>query len=87
MVETLRYYVKETPASTRLVYRFDPLNEKTNFHKYFDSVPNLLVLVHLSNGTKIGGFTSYPVTENAIQRPGKGFIFSLTDSKAYYMRN
>ena len=56
MVQTLRQYTREVPVSTRLVYKFDPLN-LAKFHQYIDGVPNLLVIIHLSNGTKIGGFT------------------------------
>lgn len=76
--------MNEVPVSTRFLYKFDP--HDTNFHKYIDGVPNLIVLVHLSNATKIGGFTVDPLVENITHKPGNGFIFSLTDSKAYHMK-
>lgn len=85
IIENLHNYMKETPIATRLVHRFDPLNA-TNFHQYIDEVPNLLVLVHLANGAKIGGFTVFPVTREQREFPGRGFLFSITDSKVYHIK-
>lgn len=85
MIETLQQFMNEVPVSTRFLYKFDPSN-RINFHKYIDGVPNLLLIVHLSNGTKIGGFAVDPQVEDIVHRPGKGFIFSLTDRKVYHMK-
>ena len=74
-----------TPFESKLVYKYDPLNP-VNFHNYFDRVENLIVLVKISNGTIIGGFSVYPVDQERIYRPGKGFLFSVTGKKVYQMR-
>jgi hypothetical protein len=68
------------------LFKYDPIIPKNNFFNYILDKKNLLVLVKLINGTTIGGFTVFPFGKD-IQRPGKGFIFSLTLEKAFKMKN
>jgi hypothetical protein len=60
-----------------MIFKFDPINPNNNFFKYIAGVKNLMVLVKLKNGTMVGGFTVFAFASE-VQRPGKGFIFSLS---------
>jgi hypothetical protein len=43
-------------TQTKPVYRWDPLN-KTNFHRYIDNRPNLLLIAKTVNGYIFAGFS------------------------------
>lgn len=61
----------------------------TNFHTYFDSKNNLVIMVKLTNGVIIGGFTVTPFLSERVPstNKGKGFLFSLTTEKTFQMRS
>jgi hypothetical protein len=46
----------------------------------------MMVLIKLVNGVVLGGFSEFPF-EQQPQKPGKGFIFSLTAEKTFKMKN
>lgn len=85
LVNSLTAFLGNNSFKTNLVYRYDPLNQ-ANFHNYFDKKENLLLIVELSNGTVIGGFTTYPYNSEKTQKPGYGFLYSLTNEKVYMQR-
>lgn len=68
--------------STRLLFRFDPLNS-TNFHRYIDQKENLLLVVELQNGYKIGGYCRGALERGKPNMSGKGFLFSLSPNVSY----
>ena len=63
---------------TKLIYKFDYLN-KVNFHNYFDNKPNIFLLIKLKSGKILGAFTHEAFSKDKKSKPGKGFIFNLTD--------
>lgn len=63
---------------TKLLYKFDPLNN-ANFHNYFDYRPNLIIFIKLANNLIIGGFTAHPFDPDNVVKPGKGFLFSISE--------
>lgn len=67
---------------TRLIYKFDSLN-KTNFHRYIDDRPNIMLLVKLENGYKIGSFCKTPIEKSKVEKHKDGFLFSLTLQEKY----
>lgn len=60
-----------------MIYKYDPLNER-NFHSYIDGRKNIVILIKLINEIVIGGFTAFPFDTKVTERPGKGFLFSLS---------
>lgn len=68
-----------------MLFKYDPQNPQNNFFKYITDIKNIMLLVKLVNGTIIGGFTVFPF-EKEVQRPGKGFIFSLTAERIFKMK-
>ena len=60
----------------------DPDN-KINFHNYFDDKDNLLLLIKTVTGAVVGGYTRFPYHKKDWQKPGEGFIFSLTSEKVF----
>ena len=60
----------------------DPDN-KNNFHNYFDGKENLLLLLKTLTGAVVGGYTRFPYNKKETQKPGEGFIFSLTSEKVF----
>jgi len=57
IVDALENFTNLKCKSTKVIYRTDPQNT-SNFHTYIDKKDNLLVVVKISNGTIIGGFTN-----------------------------
>lgn len=51
-----------------------------------DGKPNIMVVIKISNGTIIGGFSAYPLDPVNVQKPGQGFIFNLNREKFYKIR-
>jgi len=63
-------------VGTKLIYRYDELN-KTNFHRYIDHKPHIVVLVKLKNGYILGGWSEGAFAPGMISDKD-GLIFCLT---------
>jgi hypothetical protein len=73
--------MKKTIRSAKTLYRYDPFN-KTNFHRYFDNQPNILLIVKTKLGMLLGAFSSDQFSKTT--RPTQmGIIFSLTNRKVF----
>lgn len=68
-----------------MLFKFDPINPKNNYFNYIAGIKNVMLLVKLKNGTMVGGFTVFPFVVE-VERPGKGFIFSLSAEKSFKMK-
>jgi hypothetical protein len=66
---------------SKVLYRMDLLNS-TNFHKYFDNKPNILLIVLLKNGYTIAAFSEEAFSEK-MQLNKRGLISSLTNRKTF----
>ena len=71
---------------TKLIYRLDSQNT-SNFHLYIDKKENLLVVVKLSNGSIVGGFTNTTLETGVSSSNGKGFCFNLNHERVFKPRN
>ena len=71
------------PINSRLLCRHDQFN-KTNFHKYIDNIPHLLVLFQLNNDKIIGGFSLSPFCKNA--KGEDSFLFSVSAEEVFYLK-
>jgi hypothetical protein len=63
-------------SQTKLLYHWDPLN-KTNFHRYIDDHPNLLLIAKTVNGYTFAGFSESSIRSDGIASD-QGIIVSLT---------
>lgn len=75
---------KQEPRCSKLLCRLDPLN-KTNFHRYIDNTPNLLMLVELKNGKILGGFSLTPFYKNV--KGEDSLIFSVTNEEIFNLNS
>ena len=69
--------------NTRLLYHYDSLN-LNNFHDYIDEHPHLVVVIKLTNGMILCGYSTEPFIKGQINY-GSGFIASLTNECLYFM--
>ena len=44
---------------TRLIYKLDAIN-LINFHKYIDDIPNLIIIIKVTEGVYVAGYTNMP---------------------------
>ena len=64
-----------------MLYRMDLLNP-TNFHKYIDNRPNIILIVLLKNGYTIAAFSEEAFSEK-MELNKRGLISSLTNRKTF----
>jgi hypothetical protein len=56
LVDLLQSHERNAIHQTKLLYRWDPLNN-TNFHRYIDGFQNILLLVRTTNDCLIGAYS------------------------------
>ena len=71
----------QTVRGSKVLYRMDLLNP-TNFHKYIDSRPNIILIVLLKNGYTIAAFSEEAFSEK-MELNKRGLISSLTNRKTF----
>jgi hypothetical protein len=71
-------------TATRLLYRFDPFN-KTNFHKYIDGQPDLLLLLKLQNGRIIACYSKDAFKQEC--RGDEAILIVLNTEKVFQLRS
>ena len=74
-------FTKQNVMGSSLLYRMDLLNP-TNFHKYIDNHPNLLIVVKLKNEFMLAVFHEDAISNKMISNQ-KGLIFSLTNRRCF----
>lgn len=57
-----------------------------NVHDYIDAHPHYVVIIKLRNGSIIAMYSEIPLKEGLFDNRGKGFIASVTNKKAFYLR-
>lgn len=77
MIKILEKATKTHLVGGRVLYRMDLLNQ-TNFHRYFDNHPNLLVVIKLMNGFMLAVFHEDAIFVK-MNSKNMGIIFSLTN--------
>jgi len=73
--------MEKNVKGSKILYRMDLLNP-TNFHKYIDNKPNLLLVALLKNGYNVAAFSEEAVSEK-MEYNKKGLILSLTNRKSF----
>ncbi len=68
--------------STKLLYKFDPLN-KTSFHHYVDGKHSILIAMRAVNGLIMGGYSHTPIEKGRTDKHEKAMLFELTRKKKY----
>jgi hypothetical protein len=59
MTSVLEKFTNSKIDYGRVLYRWDPFNT-VNFHKYFDLIPNIMVVIVTKERYMVAGFTQDP---------------------------
>ena len=81
LTELLERKARGRIKATKLLYRYDPLN-KNNFHRYFDSIEHVVIVVRLANGFVMGAWSQGSFVHKVPSKKD-GLLFSLTNRKAF----
>ena len=86
MINKLEHFKVRKVFKTSLVYQYDVLNS-TNYHKYIDGHPNLLLIIKLKNGYIVGGFTEDPFEKGSDMKNKRGFLYNLSKKRLFELKN
>ena len=78
LVKCIEDVEKRSIRITRLLFRFDPLTETKNFHKFIDGRPQWVLLIKLTNNYMIAGYSNLALLPGLVNQ-GPGFLASLTN--------
>ena len=79
LVNCIEDVEKKPIRITRLLFRFDPLTETKNFHKFIDDRPQWVLLIKLTNNYMIAGYSNLALLPGLVNQ-GPGFLASLTNA-------
>lgn len=83
LADTLNNRYKKLVTFSKLLCKLDPLN-KTNFHKYIDGIPHILVLVQLKNGGILAAFSLSPFISGS--KGDDSLIISVTQRQVFFLK-
>jgi len=69
-------------AKTRLLCRYDPLNQE-NLHSYVDEKPNILLIIQTEDDVFLAFYSSQAFSPTSIPAATGGIIASLSDKRHY----
>ena len=84
IAKSLSDHFGQRPINSKLLCKLDPLNS-TNFHKYFDRIPNIMALAQLRNGRITAGF-SKSAFDNSNKVSNDSLILSVTNEEVIKLR-